>query len=168
MEAWGPVVLRWCTWLARPGADPEDATHDVLVAVLSKLDSLRDAQAFQAWLFSIVRRQVARHGRKRWLWPSKPEPRAEPEDPGPGPQREVERKQARLAVQRVLSTLSRRHREVLVLCLLEERTCREAAQLLGIPEGTAKRRLQAARQRFRRAWARQLRVAALRHRKEET
>jgi len=154
MEAWGPAVLRWATWLARPGVDPEDVAHDVLFILLTKLRDLRDAQAFQAWLFRIVRRTVDRHNKALWLRRWSAEPVEGAAVSGLDPHREAERNEAQLTVQAALSTLKRPHREILVLCLLEEQTCLEASQILGIPEGTAKRRLQLARVSFRRAHAR--------------
>jgi hypothetical protein len=50
---------------------------------------------------------------------------------------------ARLAerIDRALESLPTAHREVLVLCYLEERPLAEAAALLGVPEGTVKSRL---------------------------
>lgn len=154
MEAWGPVVLRWTTWLGRPGVEPEDAAHDAIVAALTGLPGLRDPQAFPAWLFRVVKRETARNGRQLWLRRRAPDPPREPSSPGPDPSQEAERLEARTQLWAVLAALPRRHREVLVLCVIEDRTCAEAARLLDIPQGTAKRRLQAARIRLRRAWAR--------------
>ena len=58
------------------------------------------------------------------------------------------RRTARL-VWRVLDALSEAHREVLVLCDVEERSRAEVAEILGIPEGTVKSRLRLARLAFR-------------------
>jgi RNA polymerase sigma-70 factor (ECF subfamily) len=155
VSAWAPVVLGWCIWLAPSGVDPEDAAHDAFVAALDGLARLRDPAAFPAWLFQTARRTVARHA--RWAWLRRAAPVPDLPDPGPDPAEEAARRAARREVRSVLAALPARDREILVLCLLEERSCREAAGLLDVPEGTAKHRLEAARLRFRRALARQRR-----------
>ena len=155
VEAWAPVVLGWCTWLAPSGVEPEDAAHDALLTAIEGLPRLRDPAAFPAWLFSAVRRTVARHARRVWLWGGAPLP--DLANPSPDPAEQTTRRAARREVRAVLATLSARDREILVLCLLEERPRREAAALLGLPEGTAQHHLEAARLRFRRALARQRR-----------
>ena len=67
------------------------------------------------------------------------------------PEQELTAKRARERVWDALSTLDQAHREVIVMCLLEERTNAEAASLLGIPVGTVKSRLRVARSTFKRA-----------------
>ncbi len=48
----------------------------------------------------------------------------------------------------MLDDLSDAHREVLLLCEIEERSDVEVADLLGVPIGTVKSRLRRARERF--------------------
>ena len=55
-------------------------------------------------------------------------------------------------VARALEQLGPDHREVLVLCYLEDRSVAEAAELIGIPPGTVKSRLFTARGRFQAAY----------------
>ena len=50
---------------------------------------------------------------------------------------------------RVLEKLPANQREALVLCVVEERSASEVAELLGVPTGTVKSRLRLARERFR-------------------
>lgn len=69
-----------------------------------------------------------------------------------GPESVAMRAELREALQRALDTLSYEHRVVLVLCEVEERTAREAADILAIPEATVRTRLFHARQRLRRAF----------------
>jgi RNA polymerase sigma-70 factor (ECF subfamily) len=73
---------------------------------------------------------------------------ADPPDPKAGPARLVAVSETERSVQQVLEQLPEREREVLVLCLLEERSDREVAELLGIPHGTVKSRMRRARARF--------------------
>ncbi len=154
MAGWGPAVLRWCARLGGPTVEPEDVAHDVLVSALTNLHQLRRPEAFPAWLFSITRREVGRHRRRAWLaaaLPARlrsvlairpPQPRS--------PQHIVEQAEAVRLVQDAIEALPAQQREVLVLCDLEGRAMQAAATLLGIPAGTVKSRLHAARAGFER------------------
>lgn len=142
--AWGPTVLRWCARLGGPRVDPEDAAHDAFVRVLDKLHTLRDPQAFPAWLFQTCRSVISLHRRRAWVrrWAG-----AIVGDV-PDPADRFADSDLAAAVQAALDVLPDELRELLVLCEVEERTDLEAAALLGIPVGTAKSRLRRARERF--------------------
>lgn len=144
-RAWLPHVYRWCARLGGPGFDSEDAAHEILIIMVRRLDGLRDAGAFPSWLFGITRRTLANHRRrawwKRWLPAAVVEERAAPDRHA--------QSDAQRVVWKALSALPEVQREVLVLCELEERTGSETAALLGIPLGTVKSRLRAARESFR-------------------
>lgn len=151
VEAWLPVVLGWTGRLGGPRVDPEEAAHDVLLVMARRMDQVYDADRFGPWLFGITRRTVAQHRRRAWVRHWVPGASTERPDPSPGPGRQVEASETSRAVQDVLEGLPAAEREVLVLCLLEERTDREVAELLGVPVGTIKSRLHRARDRFLRA-----------------
>lgn len=144
-----PQVLAWCRRLGGPRVDAEDAAHDALITALTRLDDLRDPDAFPSWLYGITRRTLAGHRRRafvrRWV------PGAPPEvaDPGPSPAAEAELSETARRVQAALEALPPRQREVLVLHDLEERSDSEVAELLDVPKGTVKSRLRLARSRFR-------------------
>lgn len=149
-RAWLPHVYRWCHRLGGPGFDAEDAAHEVLILMCRKLHSVRDPAAFPAWLFGITRRVLANHRRRAWWKRWVPQAvLADLPSMEPGPERTMEARRAAEHVWSVLSAMRTTHREVLVLCDLEERSATEAAALLGIPAGTVKSRLRVARQRFR-------------------
>jgi RNA polymerase sigma-70 factor (ECF subfamily) len=57
----------------------------------------------------------------------------------------------RRALREALRTLSRRDREVIALCVIDELSMDAAAEALGIPKGTVKSRLSRARSRMARA-----------------
>lgn len=147
-DAWLPVVLRWTTCLGGPLVDPEDAAHDVLLLALTRIDRLRDPACFAAWLFGMTRRTLSDHRRSRWLRRWLPDVLVEMVDGGESPVQRRERDEVSERVQRVLDRLTTDHREVLVLCDVEERTDEEAALLLDVPVGTVKSRLRRARARF--------------------
>jgi RNA polymerase sigma-70 factor (ECF subfamily) len=60
-----PAVYRYC--LARTGSvpDAEDAASATFLATLRALGRYREQGRFQAWLFTIARREVAAHWRRR-------------------------------------------------------------------------------------------------------
>jgi len=146
-----PTVLGWCARLGGPKVDAEDAAHDVCVVVLTKLDSLRDGEAFVSWLYGITRRILAKHRRRGWVqrWTGAALP--DIADLDADPTRSHDLSELSVAVQGILERMPGKQREVLVLCDVEERTDEDVAALLGIPVGTVKSRLRTARGRFRKA-----------------
>ena len=145
---WAPVVLRWCKGLGGPKVDPEDAAHDVLVTALTRLPTLREVARFDAWMFGITRRVLTAHRRTAWIRGWIPGLSVDVPDGAEGPNRRIERDQTGAQVHAILERLPADHREILVLCDLEERSDEAAAALLGVPVGTAKSRLRRARERF--------------------
>ncbi len=143
--AWLPVVLGWTVRIGGPRVDAEDAAHDVFLVVFDRLEGLRAPAAFPSWLYAITRRVVSAHRRRAWVrrwWPGEVPDHA---DQGAGPGRQTEQSQVAERVWAVLDQLPTHHREVLVLCDLEERADSEVAELLGLPKGTVKSRLRRAR-----------------------
>src|SRR6185503_16699218 len=103
----------------------------------------------EAWAFGITRGVLRNHRRRAWLRRCVHGLVGGLVDPGPDPARLVEMGERARLVEAVLAALTPAHREVLVLCDLEERGRSEVAGLLGVPEGTVKSRLRLARARFR-------------------
>lgn len=148
VAAWLPQVYAWCARLGAPRVDPEEAAHDVLMLLVRRHATIDGPSRLPAWLFGTCRRVVANHRRRawirRWLPGATPDELPSPATAdGPLEERELARR-----VAQVLEGLPAAHREVLVLCYLEDRSVQEAAELLGIPPGTVKSRLFAARARF--------------------
>lgn len=150
LTLWLPTVLRWCARLGGPRVDAEEAAHDVLLTAIRRIDRVYDADRFPAWLFGITRRTVARMRRKAWYRRWVPGASVERADPNGGPGRLYEVSETGKLVHEVLESLNVIEREVLVLCLLEERSDTEAALMLDIPVGTVKSRLRRARENFMR------------------
>ena len=150
VEALVPTVTAWCRRLAAPGVDAEAAAQEVLLVLVRRQAELRPGEPAAAWAWGIMTRTLAAHRRRAWLrrWLPGPVPdRAGGDDP----RRTAERNELATQVRQVLDRLSDGHREVLVLCDVEERSRAEVACLLGVPEGTVKSRLRLARAAFRHA-----------------
>jgi RNA polymerase sigma-70 factor (ECF subfamily) len=135
-----PAVYR----LARAfsGDAAEDLAQEVFLAAWRSLPSLRDPERFGPWLYRIAlnrcRSQVRGNGRVRAIamGPSVAEPVV-----GTDFCAAVE---ARAVVGPAFACLSEDARAVIALHYAAGRSIRECAEVLGIPEGTAKSRLNAA------------------------
>lgn len=143
-----PVVATWCTRLAAPGVDADAAAHDVLLVLLRRRADLHPDVSPLPWALGVTRRVLRAHARTAWLlrWL----PGAVRERPAPSdPHRDYAGAERARLVADVLGALGAPHREVLVLCDIEERSRAEVAALLDVPEGTVKSRLRLAREAFR-------------------
>lgn len=149
-----PVVLEWCARLGGPSVDAEDASHDVCIVVITKLDGLTDPNRFASWLFGTTRRVLAAHRRKAWVRKWLPGVEANPVDEAPDAAKNVAQSELARGVRAALEELPVAQREALVLFDIEERSESEVAAILSIPIGTARSRLRAGRERFRALTAR--------------
>ena len=135
-----PWVGRLCSAIALSRG--EDAMQETLILVLRNLPTLRDPGALRAWVRRIAVRQSLRMtGDTRMV--SVPEP---PDIPV------LADLDTAMDVRETLTRLSPSQRAVLVLRDLEDLSEREAAEVLGMPEGTVKSGLHRARESFREHW----------------
>jgi RNA polymerase sigma-70 factor (ECF subfamily) len=134
-------------------ADAADATQDALVSAWRQLPRLRDSAAFDGWLNRIVANAalMARRHRVRLrevsVQPAYPgDEAAQPEPPQDLHARtQMDEMVDNDAIARAFDRLRPKDRMILVLHHVEERPVAEIARSLGIPVGTAKWRLHAAR-----------------------
>ena len=131
------TVVAWAARLGGAGIDPEDVAHDVFVTAGRKLSRLAGDEHLEAWLFTLTRNQVRNRrrqlrGRKflLGLWGRG----LSAEDPRPLPPDAMERAATAALVRTALERLSDRHREVLVLFELEDRSGAEVAAFVGVKE----------------------------------
>lgn len=140
-------------------ADAADATQDAFVAAWRQLPRLRDPSAFDGWLNRIVAnaaRMARRHRirlREVQVGPVRSaEPSAIQELPyDPNARTEVDAVADGDAIGRAFDRLRPEERAILALHHVDERPVAEIARALGIPVGTAKWRLHAARRALERA-----------------
>jgi RNA polymerase sigma-70 factor (ECF subfamily) len=134
-------------------ADAADATQDALVSAWRQLPRLRDPASFDGWLNRIVanaalmarRRRVRR--REVSVTPAFPgDATPQPETPRDlGSRTGQDQFVDNDAIGRAFDRLRPQDRMILLLHHVEERPVAEIARSLGIPVGTAKWRLHAAR-----------------------
>jgi RNA polymerase sigma-70 factor, ECF subfamily len=137
-----PRTYRMALAILGSEADARDAVQETWVSAWRKLPSLLDPARFDAWLDQIVvnacRMSLRKRGRVREIALVET---FDIEAQQPGPDHVTERD----ALQRAFNRLSIEQRTLLVLHHLERRPLTAIAEVFGIPIGTAKSRLHAAR-----------------------
>jgi len=125
----------------------EDAVQEALVRAWQQLPSLRDPDRFDAWLYRLVVNACADQGRqlRRWSQQVRPLPleASVGDDTGSVALREQ--------LERGFSRLKPEQRAVVVLHYHSGFSAAEIAQILGIPDGTARSRLHYATEAMRAA-----------------
>jgi RNA polymerase sigma-70 factor (ECF subfamily) len=135
-------------------ADARDACQEAFIAAWRELPRLRETDRFDAWFGRIVVNACrdalrSRHRRRvREIDVDDATSAALPSRSRPLDERIVEID----ALQRAFERLSIPERTILALHHLEHRPLSDIAGILGVPEGTVKSRLHAARRSFERAW----------------
>jgi RNA polymerase sigma-70 factor (ECF subfamily) len=139
----------------RDRASAQDLTQEAFVRVFRHRERYQEVARFSTWLYTIARNLALNEVRNRKHRPRLAEDgRREGEGgdafarnaaPAESPLEAVERGDLQALVRREVEALSPNHREVVVLCDLEERSYAEAAEILGVPVGTIRSRLSRAR-----------------------
>jgi RNA polymerase sigma factor (sigma-70 family) len=148
-EAFDALVERWhgplWSFIRRAAGDDavaEDILQDAWLRIVRGLGRLSDPARLAPWLFSIARRAVIDHIRRRSSRPAAVELEEEAHpaaEPPPDDWEEIE------LVQDAVADLSPADRETVALFYLQELDLREIAEVLAIPVGTVKSRLHRAR-----------------------
>ena len=146
VEPYLETALRSSILLIGSESEAADAVQDGLLAAWQTLRKLRDPQAFPGWFRTIVVRAAMRHARSR---PRVVSLNVDVPVPAGALDRSVETRQ----LARAFSTLRPDDRLTLTLRHLWGVSTAEAAQLLGVPEGTVKSRTFHALERLRAAYA---------------
>jgi RNA polymerase sigma factor (sigma-70 family) len=138
----GPMVLGVCRRVLGNTHDAEDAFQAAFLVLVRKAASIGRRQLVGNWLHGTAYRAAleARAARRRR--------REQQGSPLPKPavaDAPAEWDELRPLLDRELDRLPAKYREAVVLCDLEGRTRQEAANLLGIPEGTLSGRVTTAR-----------------------
>lgn len=126
----------------------EDIVQEIWLAIYKGLPGLLDVSKFRPWAFRIARDRVYREYRRRKIAMERleeghAEMMTEPAEVNTGV--DVEE------LHRGLDVISPEHREVLVLCFLEEMTYEEIASVTGSTLGTVRSRIHYAKRALRTA-----------------
>jgi len=149
--------LRLARAIVDSPADAEDVVQEAFVSAWRSLRRLREPEKFDAWFARILVNTARSHIRRRGtVTPISIDRRRadSPDDEHEHPGRHdpaLDRVDSSDALARAIDRLTVDQRTILALHHLEERPVAQIAAVLGIPVGTAKWRLHAARQALGRA-----------------
>lgn len=165
-ERHAEAVRRHLLHIVREDHAAEDLLQEVFLRVWTHAEQWNGQGAFKGWLFRIATNLALNYLRSQRRRPQQPleppedlEGEATPDTPawlvdnaGLGPDKALEAAEQSSRLQQMLRELPEEKREVFRLVHQLEMSLREAADELGIPEGTAKSRLHYARARLSRQW----------------
>ena len=133
-------------------AGAEDLLHDTFLTLPTALARWNGEGALRTFIMGIAVNHAQHRVRSRTrLGAAIARFGREPERFEHNPEQRSEQKQLAEMLQRALETLSFEHRTAFVLCEVDERSSVEAAEILGVPEGTVRTRLHYAKQKLRAA-----------------
>lgn len=145
----GPIFRFLFHFTGHPG-EAEDVAQETFLMVHRKLHLHQTGQPFTGWLFTIARNLAVSHHRKRAPAPYDPEVVAAAiRDVTDSPEEALLMKEAADELHHSLQRLPEEFREVLILRYILDLPLQDVAQLLDIPEGTAKSRVFKARNHLR-------------------
>jgi len=131
-------------------ASAEDLVHDVFVSLPRAAQGFRGGAALRTFLISIAVNHARHHVRSAARRRKALDRFAlEPTEESSTPEQSARKIELARALSRALDKLSVEHRVAFVLCDVEERSSREAAEIAGVPEGTVRTRLHHARKKLR-------------------
>ena len=157
-EAFGTLVglhrdRLWAVALRTTG-DPEDASdslQDALISAYRNASSFRGESAVTTWLHRIVVNACLDRMRRRRARPTVPLPDEDVATGGrgiPDPRDALDAFELRMEIDRALRALPDDQRAAIVLVDVEGWSVSEAAEALGVPEGTVKSRCSRGRARL--------------------
>ena len=154
-EAMRALVTRWQKrfWLHAlyMTGDPEaawDVTQETWLGIVRGITRLREPSRFREWGFRIITNKA-----RDWMKRKKGRTEVDPAElPAPPSEGDVHRSDNVADVLHLLRHVSSDHRVILTLYYFEGLRVADVAGILGIPVGTAKSRLHAAREEFRELW----------------
>jgi RNA polymerase sigma-70 factor (ECF subfamily) len=128
-------VARWAARLGGPQVDVEDVVQDVFLTAHRLLPEFRGEAKITTWLFRITQNQVRhrlRRLRLRRIFSSSDDNDLVAELPShaPLPSDDLERKEARATVYRILDGMSEKYRTAFILFEIEKISGEEIAQLM--------------------------------------
>ena len=151
-DAHHAAVRAFAKRLLGDSATAEDLVHEVFVSLPKASRNFRGESSLRTFLISIAVNHARHHvraaqRRRRAISAYGELPSPESRDP----EHEARRKELAALLTRALDALPLDQRVAFVLCEVEERTAREAAEIVGAPEATLRTRLFHAKKKLRTA-----------------
>lgn len=132
--------------------EAEDALHSAYFRIIDGKARFDGRSTFRTWLFGVIRRTALEERRKGWLRLTRLQRWFERGDPA-GDQRTdpagLVARETAARLKDALGALSNRQREILHLVFYQELSVQEAAEVLGMPVGTARTHYERGKTRLR-------------------
>jgi RNA polymerase sigma-70 factor (ECF subfamily) len=141
-------AYRFILRLVRNEATAEDLVSEVFLDVWRQAGRFEGRSAVSTWLLAIGRFKALSALRRRRGVDLDEEAVAAIEDPSDDPGVVLQKKDKSSLLRHCLSALSPEHREIIDLVYYHEKSVEEAAEIVGIPEGTVKTRMFHARKKL--------------------
>jgi RNA polymerase sigma-70 factor (ECF subfamily) len=136
-----PGLVRYFAYLTGDRSLGEDLAQDAFFRVLKYRHTYQPGASFRAWLYQIGRNVYADHLGKHKAEVTMPQEAAEMRGNETLPDREFQKKQEAMLVQKALAELPGEKREVLILSRFQEMKYDEIAAVLQCEVGTVKVRV---------------------------
>ena len=128
--------------------DAQDVAQDAFIRAFAKLQSLRDPQRFRAWVCRISRRLALNRVRFNSRLRKRDEVLLEDASAVVDVESVAADREFEQRVRVAIDGLPEKFREVVLLCGIDGLEPSEVASILGVPAGTVRSRLHAARKRL--------------------
>jgi RNA polymerase sigma-70 factor (ECF subfamily) len=144
-------LYNFARWLTQDASEADDLVQETYAKALRGFSSFQAGTNFRAWIYRILRNSFlsSRTGLKATVVFDEEDQENAPASDVPTPERLLIEQANREMVQQALEDLPLHHREILLLCEVEEMSYQEIAETLAIPAGTVMSRLFRARKALR-------------------
>jgi len=139
------AIFRFALHMLGAPASAEDVVQEVFVAFMHALGRFEGDRSLRAYLFGIARHMAGRRLRRERLWVSFDANAHDAITASPSAVDDLQRREDLLQLRQALLALPRKHREVIVLCDVEQVSYEDAAASIGCAVGTIRSRLHRAR-----------------------
>ncbi len=135
--------------------DTEDLLQDIFIKVYQNLNAFDSSLKFSSWIYRIAHNEVISHWRKNKARPQfvggeEIEGFLHNIDSGLNIHQDVENKNLRDDIEKILAELDLKYREVLILKFIEEKSYKEISDIIKKPSGTVATLISRAKKQFKR------------------
>ena len=144
-------LYNFARWLTRDASEADDLVQETYAKALRGFSSFQAGTNFRAWIYRILRNSFlsSRTGLKETVVFDEEDQDTSPAPDGANPESLLIEQANREMVQQALEELPVHHREILLLCEVEEMSYQEISETLAIAAGTVMSRLFRARKALR-------------------
>lgn len=135
--------------------DAYDAAQEVFIRIYKSIDSFKEQSSLSTWIYRVsvnicndMLRKRQRTAKTVSLYPddnNDDSPATDIADNAPGPEETLEINETQRLVREGIASLNDDFRTVITVCDIQGRSYDEAAEILSVPKGTVKSRLNRAR-----------------------